>query len=92
VADPPEVLLRGRLRGSGEGGDRHVGESGGPGNVPAVPEVAVYRAVAGRAAEVRLGGVVLVDVVGQDGDGGRGELGQDRDRWLPKGSVVPRTH
>jgi hypothetical protein len=31
-----------------------LGESGGPGNVPAVPEVAVYRAVAGRATEVRL--------------------------------------
>lgn len=31
-----------------------LGESGGPGNVPAVPEVAVHAAVAGRAAEVRL--------------------------------------
>jgi hypothetical protein len=31
-----------------------LGESGGPGNVPAVSEVAVYGAVAGRAAEVRL--------------------------------------
>jgi hypothetical protein len=31
-----------------------VGEASGPGNVPAVPEVAVYGAVAGRAAAVHL--------------------------------------
>jgi hypothetical protein len=31
-----------------------LGELGGPGNIPPVPEVAVYGAVAGRAAEVRL--------------------------------------